>query len=68
MFSMTLWLGYFGWGYSQFFQTPKSIWPWVKAGLAILIGYLLLILLISILVIIAVTLFRSQLEGWVKGG
>ncbi len=63
LFSVGIWVVYFSWAYGQFFQQRK-ISTWLKGGLAILLGYLLMIIFISILTIVVVVFFRHQLEAW----
>lgn len=64
LFSVSLWVVYFSWAYSQFFQ-QRTIGIWLKGGLAILLGYLFMIILISILTVVVVIFFRPQLEAWI---
>ena len=64
LFSTGVWVLYFGWAYSQFFQQSKKIGVWLKGGLTILLGYLLMILLIAVLVMVVIIFFKPQLEAW----
>lgn len=64
LFSVGIWIVYFGWAYYQFFESPNRIWTWVRGGLAILLGYLVLILLMSILIAVILVFFRPQLDSW----
>ena len=58
-----IWIGYMGWGYVQFFQPlEKKWWTWLKAVLAIFSGYLMLILITSVLITLVIVLFWP----WVK--
>jgi hypothetical protein len=63
LFSVGVWVVYFSWAYSQFFQQRK-IGTWLKGGLAILLGYFFMIVFISILTVVVVLFFRPQLEAW----
>lgn len=64
LFSLGIWVVYFSWAYAQFFQQRK-IGVWLKGGLAILLGYLFMIILVSILTAVVVIFFRPQLEAWI---
>lgn len=63
LFSVSFWVGYFAWSYSQFFQS-KTIGVWLKGGLTILLGYFMMILAIGLMVATAILLFRDQLDAW----
>lgn len=63
LFSVGVWVGYFAWAYGQFFQR-KTAGTWIKGGLAILLGYLSMILFIGLTVTAVILLFREQLEAW----
>ena len=59
---LVVWVGFTCWGYTQFFQ-PKRKWlGWIKTVLALLSGYFLLLIVITILVSLFVALFWP----WVK--
>jgi len=64
MFSVGIWVIYFGWAYGQFFQPAPKIWIWLKGGFSILLGYLLMIICISIFITVMIIFFRPQLEAW----
>jgi hypothetical protein len=58
-----IWIGYIGWGYMQFFRPPQKKWlTWLKSVLAMFSGYVMLILLITVLMAITFMLFGP----WVK--
>lgn len=59
-----VWFLYFGWAFGQIFQPGKKLWIWIKGGLAILLGYMILIILISLIIQVMVVLFRPQIEQW----
>ncbi|MCW5921977.1 MAG: DUF3667 domain-containing protein [Saprospiraceae bacterium] len=63
LFSLMLWVVYFGWAYSQLLQHRK-IGVWLKGGLSILLGYIFLIMVITIFVVIVIIFFRPQMEAW----
>lgn len=68
IFISVVWLGYLGWGYVQFFQPPARKWvTWLKAVLAVLSGYVLLIVVISVLIATAIVLFGPWLKPILKG-
>jgi hypothetical protein len=63
-----IWIGYMGWGYVQFFQPPKKKWwTWLKALLAVFSGYLMLIIVISVLIATVVALFWPWLKPYFQG-
>ena len=64
LFSVILWVIYYGWAYGQFFLSPRKIGVWLKGAISVLLGYVLMIFAISILVFIVVLFFKSQLEAW----
>ena len=64
LFSVGIWVVYFSWAYSQFFQ-QRSIGTWLKGGLAILLGYIFIIFMVAILTALAVIFFKPQLEAWI---
>ena len=64
LFSLVFWVVYFGWAFDQFFQSNRRIRVWLKGGLAILLGYFLMIFVVSILVFIVLLFFKPQLEAW----
>lgn len=57
-----IWIGYMCWGYTQFFQPQKKWQGWAKSILSILFGYLLLLLVISILVALFIIVFWPWIE------
>ncbi len=63
--SLVIWAVYFGWAYGQFLQS-NSIWVRVKGVLAILLGYLLLIICVALFTALVIVLFRPQLEAWMQ--
>lgn len=61
--SVLLWVGYVGWGYTGFFQPQRRKWLcWLKAVLAVISGYFMLIIVFSILTALFIVLFWQ----WVK--
>ena len=66
LFAVAIWVGYFGWTYGQLFPSKNRVWTWIKGGLAILLGYLLLILLIGMLTTAIIIFFRPQLQQWLE--
>jgi len=61
--NMVLWLVFVGWGYVGFFRPERrKWWYWLKAVLAILAGYMMLLVMISILTALFIILFWP----WVK--
>lgn len=63
LFSVGIWVLYFGWAFSQFFQ-KRTVGVWLKGGFAILLGYFSMLILISILILVVIIFFKSQLEAW----
>lgn len=63
LFTTGIWVVYFSWACSQFFQQRK-IGIWLKGGLSILLGYIFMIIFISILTATVVIFFKPQLEAW----
>jgi hypothetical protein len=63
LFSIGIWVAYFSWAYSQFFQQRK-IGIWLKGGLAILLGYFFMIVVVSIFTAVVIIFFKPQLEAW----
>lgn len=63
LFSVSIWVVYFSWAYSQFFQQRRP-GIWLKGGLAILLGYFVMIVLIAIVTAAVVIFFKPQLESW----
>lgn len=57
-----VWIGYMGWSYAQLFQPRKKWTAWVKAALTLLSGYVLLLLLVSLLTVLFIVLFWP----WIK--
>ncbi len=64
LFSVGIWVVYFSWAYTQFFQR-RNTGTWLKGGLAILLGYFFVIFFIAILTALAVIFFKPQLEAWI---
>lgn len=63
-----IWFGYLGLGYVQFFQPPDRKWlTWLKAALAVFSGYVLLIVIFSVLMAIAIVLFGPWLKPFLQG-
>lgn len=61
--NMILWLCYVGWGYTDFVRPERGKWwCWIKAILALIAGYTMLLVVISILT----TLFILLFWPWVK--
>lgn len=54
---MAIWMSFTCWGYTQFFQTRRWWVTWLKGILAILSGYFLLIILMSIMVSLFIIAF-----------
>jgi len=63
-FAVGIWVTYFGWTYDQLFPSENRLWTGVKGGLAILLGYLLLILMIGVLTTVIIIFFKPQLQQW----
>ena len=49
-------LCFLGWGYVQFFQPKRKWWCWLKAMLAVLSGYVFMLIMISVLVALIIIL------------
>jgi hypothetical protein len=63
--SALLWIGYVSWGYIGFFQPQRKKWlVWIKAVLAIFSGYMLMLVVISILIALFVVLFWTWLKPY----
>ena len=62
---MVVWVSYMGWGYTQFFQPRRKWTGWLKSVLALLSGYFLLIIVVSILVGLFVALFWPWIKPFV---
>lgn len=61
---MGIWVLYFGWGYVQFFQPERRKWlTWLKGILVVLSGYILLIIVISLLIALGLFLFGPWLKA-----
>jgi hypothetical protein len=63
-----IWIAYMGWGYLQFFQPPQKKWlTWLKSVLAIFSGYIMLILVISVLIATVIVLFGPWVKPFLQG-
>lgn len=62
LFGLGIWVAYFGWSYTQFFPSKNKIPVFLKGGLAILLGYLLLILFMGIAAVVLVLIFYTSLK------
>lgn len=63
-----LWIGYTGWAYVQFFQPPQKKWrTWLKALFTILSGYVMLIIVISILIALTLAVFWPWIKPHFQG-
>ncbi len=63
--SALLWICYVGWGYVGFFRPQRRKWlVWLKSVLAIFSGYLLLLIVISILTALFIVLFWRWLKPY----
>lgn len=66
--SMFVWFGFVGWGYTQFFQPPVRKWlTWLKVVLAVFAGYILLLLIFTVLLTAAIVLFEPWVKPFLKG-
>ncbi len=62
--SLAIWVLYFGWAYVQFFEPSHKIWTGVKGALAIVLGYLTMILCMAVVMATIVVFFKAQLDNW----
>lgn len=64
-FNILLVFGYIGWGYVSFFQPQHRKWLcWLKAVFSIVLGYMFLILIVSVLTAILVVAFWPLLKPY----
>ncbi|MBK6997133.1 MAG: DUF3667 domain-containing protein [Lewinellaceae bacterium] len=61
-----VWFAYFGWAYAQIFQPGKKLGIWIKGGLTIFLGYVLLLLAMSLIIPVMLTFFKPQIEQWLS--
>lgn len=66
LFAVGIWVTYYGWSYGQLFQSGNRFWTWIKGGLAILLGYILLLFIILIVTVTIVIFFKTQLQSWLE--
>lgn len=60
---MVIWFVFMGWSYVQFFHTPRRKWlTWLKSFLAVVSGYFMLLIVISVLVALTIALFWPWLK------
>lgn len=60
-----VWLLYFGWAYSQFFERTNKILAWIKGILVLLGGYALLIMVVTLLSKAVLFFYRAEIEAWI---
>lgn len=60
------WATYFGWAYGQLFNQEKKWVAWIKGIAVLFLGYVVLIILISIAAGIVLSLFKPQVEQWLS--
>lgn len=66
LFAVAIWVVYFGWAYGQLFPSGNKFWTWIKGALSVFLGYLLLLILISIFAAVLVIFFKPQLMRWLE--
>lgn len=65
LFNLAFWFGYVGWGYVGFFQPQRRKWLyWLKAVLSTATGYVVMILVITIVAAIFVIAFWPWLKPY----
>ncbi|MBL7806980.1 MAG: DUF3667 domain-containing protein [Saprospiraceae bacterium] len=55
---------FYGWACTQWFSAKKPFWVGVKGALVVLLGYVFLILVMSVLIATLLPLFKPQIEAW----
>lgn len=62
-----VWVGYMGWAYAQFFPSGKKWLSWLKSILALLSGYFMLLILITVLMALLFILFGPWIKPFFQG-
>lgn len=66
LISLVLWGGYMGWAYNQFYHLKHRTTGFLRALLVMILGYVMMILMISVIIVVAIVFFKPYLTAWIN--